>query len=367
MSFAELFFMPIEMTQQKRINYVIWGFTPGGVELSIKPYLKQFRSKYKLHLFALRASENRLYDDHSLTIHTGGFKNRAVYWRFFRYCFHNRRSTFHLHNVGPVVLLLCLLAGVRRCIYHVHGTIHYKTKSRRKARLIRWCWRLVHLFPVHFVANSKYSAKIFQAQVSPILPQVIYNGFEVDRFQPYLRQRKCLKRIGFAGRLNAGKNVDLVIRLFESVAADRPELELHLAGVGPLASALKAQAAASPFRDRIHFRGFIKDIARFYGELDLFLFPSAYESFGNVVAEALLTGLPVLTSNISVFQEIHGGEPLFLLGNPEHYQQVEQTFQSAIADFTRLSEVAYAKSQGVYRAFDIHDHLRQIEALYVEN
>ena len=51
------------------------------------------------------------------------------------------------------------------------------------------------------------------------------------------------------------------------------------------------EALMSPFRRRIHFHGLVSDMPAFYSSMDLVVFPSSHESFGNVLAEALINGL----------------------------------------------------------------------------
>jgi glycosyltransferase involved in cell wall biosynthesis len=98
--------------------------------------------------------------------------------------------------------------------------------------------------------------------------------------------------------------------------------------------------------------------------MDLFLFLSAYESFGNVIAEALLTGLPTLTSNVPVFEEIYGNEKDFILGNPNNFEEVKQKFLQVTEDFPRLARKAYDISASVETQCSIENHLRQIENVY---
>lgn len=62
--------------------------------------------------------------------------------------------------------------------------------------------------------------------------------------------------MAYIGRLDKGKNVHLVIRLFEEAAANDPDLELHIAGIGHLDTELRLQASRGPFADRIVFHGF---------------------------------------------------------------------------------------------------------------
>ncbi|MCK6692421.1 MAG: glycosyltransferase family 4 protein, partial [Thermoanaerobaculia bacterium] len=175
--------------------------------------------------------------------------------------------------------------------------------------------------------------------------------------------RQELRRIAYIGRLHPGKNVELVLRLFGEVATQHPRLELHIAGDGMLREQLESQVQSSLYRDRIIFHGWVNDVASFYENADLFLFPSAHESFGNVVLEALLTGLPVLTSNIPVFDEIHGGEKAFLLGDPDNYEAMKCNFLTAIAHFPDLAQKAYTVGEQIAKTFKIENHLQGIESI----
>lgn len=170
--------------------------------------------------------------------------------------------------------------------------------------------------------------------------------------------------MAYIGRLQPGKNVELVIRLFKEVAAEYPKLELHIAGDGALRRVLEREASQSPHRDRIKFHGWVTDIAGFYGSVDLFVFLSAYESFGNVLPEALLTGLPVLTSNIPVFEEIYGSESDFVLGDPERYDEIKENFRKALAGYPQLADDAFALSERMLQTFNIEHHLSEIENIY---
>ena len=349
-------------TSMKGINYVIWSARPGGVELSIKHYIEHFSGSRAVKVFSLRPVENTLYDEEKISYHTGHNGNFSCYRAYYRYCRKNRDQIFHLLNVGPVVLFLTLLAGVKKPVYHIHGTIHWKS-SLKKAYL-KFFWLINSLFEVTYIAISRHSASIFHHQVLPVDPRVIYNGFEVEKFWKKRALRTQLRRMAYVGRLQTGKNIDMVIRLFEEIAADCPGLELHLAGDGPLRRPLEEQAGRSPYRDRIKFLGYLEDISAFYASVDLMVFLSAYESFGNVLAEALLTGLPILTSNIPVFKEIYGGEDDFVLGSPDHYDLVKRRFLEAVSDFPALAGKAMTAGDRIRDSFSYRTHLDNIGSLY---
>ncbi|MBK8923720.1 MAG: glycosyltransferase family 4 protein [Saprospirales bacterium] len=345
------------------MHYIVWRALPGGAESYVTYYAERFAAERKIYVYSLRYSENKVSDSGKAHFQSGTDHNWACYRDYFFYCRRYKGHIFHLLSTGPITLLLALLAGVRHPVYHIHGTKYWKTFAEKL--YLKTAWLISSLFRVTFIANSRYSAGIFHRDVLSIKPKVIYNGFATGAYLEKRFLRPELRRIAYIGRLHPGKNVELVLRLFGEVAAQLPRLELHIAGDGMLREQLESQAQSSPYRDRIIFHGWVEDIASFYQSIDLFLFLSAYESFGNVVLEALLTGLPVLTSDIPVFEEIHGGESAFLLGDPGNYEALKGNFLNAVAHFPDLAQRAYNLGGQIAGTFDMEKHLTEIEAVYL--
>jgi glycosyltransferase involved in cell wall biosynthesis len=346
----------------KSVHYIMWETGFGGLELSVIHYINHFYRQRPLFAYSLRPGNDKVYDETKIRLQSGKKNDWDCYRLYFLYCRRYKGDIFQLMSTGPVILLLTLLAGVRNPLYHIHGTKHWKTSFQKFYLKIFW-W-VSSLFPFKIVANSIHSADIFRRQVLGRKSQIVYNGIAAAHFAKNKRMRTNLQKIGYAGRLNDGKNVHLVIRLFEEIAADYPQLELWLAGHGPLRPSLEKQAGQSPFNNRIRFLGTVKDMPAFYESLDLMLFLSAHESFGNVLVEALLNGLPVLTSNVPAFNEIYGGEPDFVLGDPADYAILKAGFLKALEHFPSLAGKAWLMSADVYKQFDIQPHLEQIERIY---
>jgi glycosyltransferase involved in cell wall biosynthesis len=96
--------------------------------------------------------------------------------------------------------------------------------------------------------------------------------------------------ISYVSRIAAEKNVDYLADALAIVASRRPEVRVLMVGDGPMRTALEARIGSFA-----RFVGYRKgeDLADHYAASDLFAFASLTETFGNVVLEAMASGLPV--------------------------------------------------------------------------
>lgn len=107
------------------------------------------------------------------------------------------------------------------------------------------------------------------------------------------------------GRLAAEKNYPLLFRAFDAIKAAEPRARLVLVGDGPLLAACQRR------RPDALFTGFYTgaNLARHYASGDIYLHTSVTETFGNVVTEALGSGLAVAAFDYAAAHEfIRTGE-----------------------------------------------------------
>lgn len=102
------------------------------------------------------------------------------------------------------------------------------------------------------------------------------------------------------GRLAPEKNVELLVRLALELARDAPRAKLVLVGDGQARRRLKRDIPWAVFAgQRIG-----DDLATHYASADVFVFPSLTDTFGNVVPEAMASGLPVVAFDRGAAREL---------------------------------------------------------------
>jgi glycosyltransferase involved in cell wall biosynthesis len=84
---------------------------------------------------------------------------------------------------------------------------------------------------------------------------------------------------------------------------------LRLVGQGPSRGALEQAVETAGLRAHVSFAGALtrEQVNAELRLADVFVFPSAYESFGTAALEALATGLPVVASDLPALREASGG------------------------------------------------------------
>lgn len=98
------------------------------------------------------------------------------------------------------------------------------------------------------------------------------------------------------GTLKAQKNHKLLIRAFAEVAKHR-NVSLLILADGSLRPELEALVASLGLTGKVRMPGFIADPSSVYAAADLFVMTSDYEGFGNVLVEALVGGVPIVSTN----------------------------------------------------------------------
>jgi len=102
----------------------------------------------------------------------------------------------------------------------------------------------------------------------------------------------------YVGRLSVEKNLESLVPML----AGTPGCRLVLVGEGPLRASLEARFSGLPATFLGLKRG--EELAQIYASADVLTFPSLTETFGQVVQEAMASGLPVLACRAGGVQDL---------------------------------------------------------------
>ena len=140
---------------------------------------------------------------------------------------------------------------------------------------------------------------------------VIENGIDVSRYAAVPDRTALRRRLGFSperryvahvARCHPVKDQTTLIDAFREVAAARADVDLLLAGDGPLRPDLEAQARQLGIADRVRFLGVRRDVPDLLRAADVFVLTSRSEAASLTLLEAMAARLPVVVTNV-------GGNP----------------------------------------------------------
>ena len=198
--------------------------------------------------------------------------------------------------------------------------------------------------------------------------EVIYNGVDLDRFNPVnkekykseIREKHGLKDddfvVLFVGSGFERKGVKYLIKAAEYVSG---QISLMIVGKGAEAEFKRMSGC-----QKIIFCGPQKDVDKYYAAADMFVFPTMYEPFGNVHLEALASGLPVITTKNSGASEIiKDGVHGFVIQQPEDYISIAEKITILLNDKNKL-ELLSQNARQLAEEFTFKKHIGKIQKLY---
>ncbi len=136
----------------------------------------------------------------------------------------------------------------------------------------------------------------------------------------------------YIGSVEERKNLR---RVFEAFAIIRHEVNHKLVIGGPMKwkyHDIMETFRAHDLEHQVIFTGYVDDadLAALYQAADLFVFPSLYEGFGLPVLEAMASGTPVITSNVSSLPEVAGDAALFV--DPYNTDAIVAAMRQVLSD-----------------------------------
>lgn len=224
-------------------------------------------------------------------------------------------------------------------------------------------------------ANSERTSCDLQAFYGcpPERIRVIYNGVDPERFSPEKRRGREAVRakfgidekallILFVGEYQR-KGLAYLVRALGHLPTTLP-YRLLAVGRGDIPRYQKIAEEAG-VADRVVFSPPQRQIEDVFGAADLFVFPTFYEPFGNVITEAMASGLPVVTTRRAGAAEvITPGESGVLIEQPSDVRVLAEAIQPLLED-TALREQIGTAARATAAQYTWSRVARETEELYL--
>ena len=231
----------------------------------------------------------------------------------------------NLAERGSVYRKAALIAATKlaggRVLLHLHAAQivqFHGTMNGAGKRLVRWMFRSADHVVVLGEVWRRWVADTFDIRPSKI--SVVYNGVPATAAKARTVPDDGRFRVLFVGNLLERKGVADLLRAFASPALQGRDMELTMAGGGPI-DLYRAMAAQLGIADRVTFTGWVsQDDARvLMVNADALILPAYDEGLPLVILEALASGTPVICTPVGSIPEVldHGKTALFVAPGDE--------------------------------------------------
>ena len=251
-------------------------------------------------------------------VKTGGYDADA-YARLKAILRRQKPSAVTLHVNSLILPIHSRLPEGCKLFFVEHQANHLKSRKE-------WLWSVLAQRRSDYVISltEQYRQQLkkrLHFLFKPNKNKVIATGIELSAYRTE-RTYQNVRKIGMIGRVNSFRDQETLIKAFAGL--NNPELELHIAGDGPL---LKELISAYS-NDTIIFHGMLSgtEVAKLLKELDIYVHASFGETSSLSIKQAQAAGLPIIASDVKgINNQLSEKNALFFKpGNVEELKVVLQ-------------------------------------------
>lgn len=268
-----------------------------------------------------------------------------------------------------------------RSVVTIHDCIHlrfprYLPNKLAYAYARAFLWTAAHRADRVITVSEASKRDILQYfHVPPEKIEVIYNGIDERFWMPpaeeeieRVRERYQLtdRFVLYAGNIKPHKNLERLIEAFHQLRRGGDDVKLLIIGdeISKYAT-LRRAVHRHKLHKHVRFLGFVADqtLAVLYRLASVFVFPSLYEGFGLPPLEAMASGTPVVTSNVSSLPEVVGDAALLI--DPYDPEAIAGAMRMVLNDEALRDHL---RERGLARAreFSWQRSIARVRAIYEE-
>ena len=197
-------------------------------------------------------------------------------------------------RINIITLISCI--GLNQ---HVLISERNDPKSDGRSGLVRLATYILYPFADSIVFQTKWAQSCFPKYIQK-KSVIITNPVHVSSYSSDVKDKKIVS----VGRLTEQKNHALLIQAFKKVHDKYPRYKLYIYGEGPLRVNLMEQIKELSLVDTVLLPGNVADIHERIADAEIFVLSSDYEGLSNALLEAMMMGLPCISTDCAGSNEV---------------------------------------------------------------
>ena len=289
-------------------------------------------------------------------------KEWRFFWSFYRLLRTERPAVLHLNSskASGLGALAGRLARVPQIIVTAHGWAFNEDRPRWQKLLIKILHWLTILLSHRTIAVSSGLLRQLRWPGTERKMKVINPGrtigamydttearAELVRRHPALAQYEHDPWLGVIAELHPIKRHAVLITAVASLVRTHPTVRLICIGDGSIRTELEALVQAHNLAAHVFFLGSVVEAARFLKAFTIAVLPSKSESYGYVLHEAGLAGVPVVATAVGGIPDIIRHEVSGLLVPPDDSEYLTNALAQLLDNTTRAEQFASALQKSV--------------------
>jgi glycosyltransferase involved in cell wall biosynthesis len=300
----------------KKVVFLTVSLNSGGIENYLLRFLNFFEGQVepivicKGNVFGELEQEYRKIPNIQLIKMQLGYFSPKSYYELYSFFKKNKVHSVcdFTGNFAGFVLLSAKFSGVKKRLSFYRGSTNHFKETKFKLLYNKMMLELVKQNATKILSNSKSALNFFYSNRNndDMKYKVIYNGIDFIKFNSNLM--KFRKEdfgiptntfvVGHTGRYNSAKNHDTIIKVAEKLCLKYDNIYFILCGKDTDVFLSKGVSKSNVLRDKIKILGYRNDVYNILPVFDIYFFPSITEGQPNSLIEAMVSGLPIIASNI---------------------------------------------------------------------
>jgi len=358
---------------QIRVLNVIDHLGYGGAPVAVKNIVERLDSKRaEAFVCALRTNPEAMPIKTKLINLTYHKYNPFAFLSIAKLCKEHKIDIIHAHLQKSIIC--CLLAGFfcdAKIIIHEHGPIF----RRGTGCIYRLLLKLLATKASVGIANSQATMRALKqaAGFAEGAVHVVSNFIDFTRFDHTIYNRDKARDtlgiaedktvVGFVGRLDSCKGVDLLINAAAILCKKKPRYHFVIVGQGTQRKQLERLVLRLGLKEKIIFTGLCKNPAEVIRAFDIAVVPSRREAFGIAAIEFMRMKIPVIASAVGGLVEVVQHKKTGMLLDSLNAENIAKAVDTLVQE-NSLRESLVENAEVFSRKFDGAEQLKQITNIY---